>query len=185
MRLDGVEKGELLYSMDGCQTFGTTDPEYAILEWEEEGSCRLAHLLNQILRSHALMTNVVDEYGGCSLLVRRLEPVLPTVLVQASPSDTEVTFLDEGGRAISVADAGRLPHAKPSRLEMMADAALQAARCLRAHLTPEGDQPLELRLTFGVAPSGECLLQAVNPLSCRLGPSDAATLCTRLGGDQR
>lgn len=180
-----LEVGDLLYATDGCSIYATNDLNLAVMEWEDEGACRLSQSLHQIIKSHALATNYMGKLGAQRLIVRRLEPLPVTVTVRADPHEIALELLTDDGQAIPLEAAAEVPGIKEKRLDMIVDTAQHVARTLRAHLAPTGVEHLELKLSFGIGTQGECLLQMPNPLVCSLGTTDYNALCTQLGGDPK
>lgn len=176
-----LQKGTQLYGAEGWGLFATDDGAYAVMEWENECAARLAWLIHETLRRHALNTNGVQRYGSRGLLVRDLKMVEVTVVVRATEHDTELTLKGRSGAAIDRDKAARVPGAKPSRVATMEDVALHTARTLRAHLAPLGVNELSMQLHFGIGSNGECLLQVPNPLECSFGDVDDEAICSQLG----
>jgi hypothetical protein len=178
-----LEKGELLYTGVGYLIFATDNPRFAIMEWADECACRLSFRFHTVLKRHALGTNVMRKQGEHGLVVQRLAPLAVVVVARAGANSTDLQLRDSVGAPLTHAQAAEVHGITPQRLETMEDTALHAVRSLRAYLLVEGVDELTLRLPFGVAPSGECELQAINPAECQLGSIDYNALCERLGGD--
>lgn len=172
-----LQKQDLLYSMEGCQVYATNDADLAIMEWQDPAAAELARAIHDTLKGHALCTTVVEPRGEHALVVKRIEPLGVTAVVRATRSDAAIQFVDAHGSAIETAEAARIQGMKPTRLTVVQDCSLHTARCLRAHLPAE---ELEIRLRFGVAGSGECMLQVPNPLECQLGSTDYKLLASHL-----
>ncbi len=180
-----LQKGDVLFSTDGCRVYETNDGGLAMMEWEREEACELAFHLQRTLKRHALATNFRQRFGERTLVVRRLEPLSLTVLAQGAQHGARAAFVDAGGTALTREEAQRLLGGRRARLSVMEDAALHAVRTLRARLRPLGVDRLSLRLRFGLSNDGCCLLEVPNPLACDLGSADYEKLCAQLGGDRR
>lgn len=161
------------------------EADLTLMEWEDAAACDLAYRIHETLRGHALRTNCVERRGEKSLLVKPLTPIPLTVQVAGSRNDTTVTFCGPNGASLSREEALRVPLSKASRIDRMEDAALQAARVLRAHLATDGAAAFRLSLSFGLTSEGECLLQVINPLECQFDTADLATLAGRLAAPDR
>lgn len=178
-----LEKGQLFYSTEGCQIFATSDPEVALMEWERSEVCRVASLLHELLRRHALSTNFLEEWSESALAVKRLDRLQLTVAVRCGRHETALKWIGTAGTVLEKDEALRIPDVNPARLDMMQDTAVHAARSLRAHLAVLGGESPQLHLTFGLGPVGECLLEVINPLACDFGTEDYDTLYSQLGGN--
>jgi phosphoribosylaminoimidazole-succinocarboxamide synthase len=180
------QKGSLMYTGVGYEIWSTDDDAHAIMEWTDECACRLSYLFHKALKRHALATNALERLGPHSLVVSRLQPLPLGLVVRATANNAELQMLGAEDLVLERSEAEAVPGVKPTRLPVMEDVALHTARTLRAYLLKEGVEELELRLAFGIAPSGECQLQAINPAECRLGSTDYHSLCDRFeGGDER
>lgn len=175
-----LQKGKQVFGAEGWGLFATDDGEYTILEWDDACVARLAWLLQGMLKRHALSTNFVSRYGDRGLVVRDLTPIDLSVVVDAAEHDTKLRFVSRLGREMGRREAERVPGARPSRLAVMEDVALHAARSLRPYLNPLGIHTFTLTFHFGITSGGECLAQVPNPLDCSFGQPDYEAICSRL-----
>ncbi|MDB4895580.1 MAG: hypothetical protein JWN15_1842 [Firmicutes bacterium] len=178
-----LEKGELLHTGPGYLIFATNDRAVAMMEWADECACRLSFQFHAVLGRHALRTNVLRKQGAHRLIVQRLQPLAVGLLARAGANTADLQFLGSEGRSLTKEQAAEIHGVTSQRVETIEDTGLHAVRSLRAYLLAEGVEELTLRLSFGVAPSGECEMQAINPAECQLGSGDYNLLCERLGGD--
>lgn len=178
-----LSKTDLLRSGEGFTLYATDDDELAIVEWEQADACRLAALLDRMLRSHALGSAFKESLSEQELLVHRVEPTALFMRATTDKEGVKAAFVDESGAVWSFDEAPQLDGMNPKRLTYMQDVALQVIRSLRAHLRPLGFDQIDVTLRFGVADNGNCLLQVINPVECQLGTTDYATLCAQLGGE--
>lgn len=175
-----ITKGDLLFRSNGFCIFATQDSDVAVMEWERPGVCDLAHAIHLVLQHHALNTAFLDRLGQHGLVVRRADRLDLVVEVSSGPRATSIRWLKASdGRDIPEGELTAIPGVKPSRIDMMKDSAVHAARSLRAHLHSER---LLLRLRFGVTDEGDCLMEIPNPLDCNLGSHDYTRLTAQLGG---
>lgn len=186
MKLREVEKGELQYQADGWAMYATDDDDLQIMEWEDGCAGKLAWMLHEMLRSHALSTNALQRMGDKSILVKRLELIPVTVHVTSTANSTDLKFIGSHGATLTPKEVKQVPLAKASRITVMEDVGLHTARSLRAHLAALGLTDLELNLHFGIEPGGACLLKVPNPLECSFGSTDHEAICAQLdnGGNR-
>jgi len=170
-------KGDLLFSNNGCSVYATNDVDLAIMEWKDEKACHLAEKLHGVVKRHALHSNFVRHFGKCELLVQRMEPLPLTVRAHSTVNQASVRFVTDDGESHA---RDELTGVKRARLDVMEDTALHLARSLRPYLGQAGIKEWELSLSFGICPSGECVLEVPNPLTCDLGSTDYGTLITYL-----
>lgn len=175
-----LQKGNQVFRAEGWGLFATDNGDFAILEWDDSETARLAWLLQATLKRHALSTSCVSRYGDRGLVVRDLTPIDLSVVVEATEHETELRLISRLGREVSPKEAQRIPGAKPSRLAVMEDVALHAARSLRPYLSPLGVHQFRLTFHFGITSGGECLARVPNPLECSFGQADYAAVCSRL-----
>lgn len=177
-----VERGERLWSGDGLVLYATDHAGQQIMAWDDAATYQAALRLNDLLKRHALATNLLEVLDGQAMLVRELQPFNLTVTAEASLGDSSVVFSGPNGRLDTIDEVLAIAGVNKRRVEMMGDAAAHAARSLRAHLSPHGVERLRLTLTFGVTHDAACLLQVVNPAVCDLGTTDMEGLANLLGG---
>jgi len=177
---DPVEKRQRLWTGAGMAVYATDRSDRQVVEFEDEIACEVSFRVHERLARHALPTSFEARLTGRSLLVQKTALLPVEVKAEAAPGQVRLTFLD-GGRAIAREEAEAA--LTPERLERIEDAAQQAARALRAHLSLRGVDRLRLHLRFGVTDEGACLMQVINPLECRLGTEDLREAAALLGGD--
>ncbi len=177
---DPVLKGERLWAGEGVAVYATDRADRLILEFADETAGEAAFRIQELLRRHALATSFEERLTGRCFLIQKVTPLTVEVAAEAAPGEVNLTFL-EGGREISRAEAEA--SLTPQRMDRVEDAALHAARSLRAHLSLRGVQRLALRMRFGLTDEGACLMQVINPLECRLGSDDMNEVAALLGGD--
>lgn len=178
---EAIQKGDLMRNLPGCKVWATNDSDLAIMEWDQEESGELAYQIQRLLRRHALSTNFMDRLSRASLVVRQLELLPLAVVAKSAAAETALEFYGSAGGRLDPADLNEVPGAKPTRLDMITDTATHAARSLRAYVHSD----VELRLSFGIGPDGQCLLAVINPLECHLGSATTADLITKLGGARK
>lgn len=179
-----LQKEDLLYSEEGCRVYRTSDGEHVVWEWEAEPVCRLVHAIHTTLRRHALGSSYVGPFGLCGVLARGLTPLPISVTVTAKPTAVSAEYRSVDGQRLTRQEAEALPGVGPGKMAVVEDTALHTARTLRAYLSPAGITDLTLVLGFGMAATGECQMQVVNPLRCAFGSLDFDTLYGYLGGEK-
>ncbi|BAD41843.1 hypothetical protein [Symbiobacterium thermophilum] len=174
-----VLKRERLWAGDGLAVHATDRADRLILEFEDETVCAAALRIQEILVGHGLATSFAARFTSRSFLIRKVQPLPVEVAAEAGPGEVRLAFRD-GDRELSREEAEAA--LTPERLERIEDAALHAARTLRAHLSLRGVERLQLRMRFGLTEEGACLMQVMNPLECRLGSEDMKEVLALLGG---
>lgn len=174
-----VLKRERLWTGAGVAVYATDRADRLILEFADEMACAAAVRIQEILAGHALATSFVARFTSRAVLIRKVQPLPVEVVADAGPGEVRLAFRD-GDRELSRAEAEAA--LAPERLERIEDAALHAARTLRAHLSLRGVPRLQLRVRFGLTDEGACLMQVINPLECRLGSEDMKEVFALLGG---
>lgn len=177
-----LERGERLWAGEGIAIYATNLEERLILAFDDPAVCAAACQIQSLLKKHALTSSFMERLDGRSLLIRRVAPLGLQLAATASPGESQLAFQSTDGRPLTPDEARQVDGVTKSRLEMMEDVAVHAARSLRAHLLPHGIEQLRFIARFGLTSDGACIMQVTNPLNCDLGTTDMQRLANLLGG---
>lgn len=179
-----LQKLELLLTGEGYRVYQTSEDDCVVWEWDAEPVCRLAQSIHTTLRRHALGTCYEGPFGPSGILARGLTPLPFWAEVKVQPTAVAVTYCLSDGTPLEQEAAQGLPGVGPGKMTAVEDSTLHTGRILRAYLWPAGLSDMTLALEFGVAATGECQMQVINPLKCSFGSMDYEDLCRYLGGDK-